>query len=378
MDADELVATLEDAGLSPYQADAFVTLLGLGSASATDIAQASSVPDPRIYDVLRGLEEQGYIETYEQDSLHARAHDPADVLADLRSRANRFETAAEEIEDRWSRPDIEDHKISIVKRLDTVLAQADELFRNAENQIQVGLTPDQFADLSDSLATACENGVDVKVCLFPAIGIEMEIPSSDALARACTEARHRTVPSPFVALIDRSWTCFSPHAKSTNEYGVIVNDRTLAYIFHWYFLTCLWEVHETIYSGRTDDLPITYYDLRECLRDIIPLIEEGAAIEATVYGFETDTGLEVTHSGTITDVTYAGVATEEPHSAPLAQLAGEASFTLDDERNDVVTVGGWGAMIEDVEATRVTIERLDSDCEESRSIDRQSRADTTD
>ncbi|QFU81195.1 TrmB family transcriptional regulator [Natronorubrum aibiense] len=358
MDSDELTEILEDAGLSPYQADAFVTLLGLGSASATDIAQASSVPDPRIYDVLRDLEDDGYIETYEQDSLHARAHDPADVLADLRSRANRFETAAEEIEDRWSRPDIEDHKVSIVKRLDTVLAQADELIRAATSQVQIGLTPSQFRDLSDALATATANGVNVKVCLFPQMGTEPELPSTDELSRTCTEACYRDIPSPFLALIDRSWTCFSPHGGSTNEYGVIIDDRTHAYVFNWYFQTCLWEVYETIYSARNDEPPITYVDLRQCLRDVVPLLEDGRRVEMTIQGFETDTGYEVTKRGTVVDVTYAGVSTDDDRETPLTQLAGEASLTLETD-DGTYTVGGWGAMIEDFEAIQLTLESID-------------------
>ena len=49
MDAGALRSTLEDAGLSPYQAEAYVTLLDLGAASATTVAEASGVPDPRIY-----------------------------------------------------------------------------------------------------------------------------------------------------------------------------------------------------------------------------------------------------------------------------------------------------------------------------------------
>ena len=360
MDSDELTETLEDAGLSPYQADAFVTLLEFGSASATDIAGASSVPDPRIYDVLRGLEEQGYIETYEQDSLHARAHDPADVLADLRSRADRFETAADEIEDRWNRPDLEEHKVSIVKRFDTVLAQTDELIRAATNQVQVGLTPAQFEELSDALASALENGVDVKVCLVRPnpTDDEIDLPGSETLARTCTEARYRDLPSPFVALIDRSWTCFAPHGDSTNEYGVIVNDRTHAYVFHWYFLTCLWEVHDAIYSARNDEPPITYVDLRHCLRDVLPLLEDDRTIDATVRGFATDTGREVTRRGRIVDVTYAGVEGDDGQPAPLTQLAGRASLTLETDAGPV-TVGGWGAMLEDVEAMRITIESID-------------------
>ncbi|SEP79302.1 TrmB family transcriptional regulator [Natrinema salaciae] len=358
MDGDELTEILEDAGLSPYQSDAYVTLLGLGSASATDIAQASDVPDPRIYDVLRGLEEAGYIETYEQDSLHARAHDPANVLADLRSRATRFETAANEIEDRWSRPDLEEHKVSIVKRLDTVLARADELIRSATNQVQIGLTPAQFDELSDALTAAHESGVDVKICLFPLTTTETDVPSRESLADACTEARYRNLPSPFVALVDRSWTCFSPHGQSTNEYGVIVNDRTHTYVFHWYFLTCLWEIHDTIYSARGDDPPITYVDLRQCLRDVEPLLEDGATIEATVYGFETDTGREVTRRGTITDLTYTGHSTVDGQQTALFHLAGKASLTLATD-DGTYTVGGWGAMLEDYEATRITIESID-------------------
>lgn len=358
MDGDQLIEILEDAGLSPYQADAFVTLLRLGSASATDLAQASDVPDPRIYDVLRGLEEKGYIETYEQDSLHARAHDPADVLADLRSRANRFETAADEIEDRWSRPDIEEHKVSIVKRLDTVLTRADELIRSATNQVQIGLTPAQFHDLSDALTSAYESGVDVKVCLFPITTSEPDIPSAESLANACTEARYRNIPSPFVALVDRSWTCFSPHGDSTNEYGVIVNDRTHTYVFHWYFLTCLWEVHDVLYSARESEPPITYVDLRQCLQDVEPLLEDGVDVAATVHGFETDTGREITRRGTITDITYAGHSTTGVSSTPLFHLAGKASLTLEAE-NGTFTVGGWGAMIEDYEATRITIEAIE-------------------
>ena len=48
-----------------------------------EVAEASDVPDPRIYDVLRDLADAGYIETYEQDLLYARAVSPEEVLDDL-------------------------------------------------------------------------------------------------------------------------------------------------------------------------------------------------------------------------------------------------------------------------------------------------------
>lgn len=358
MDGDELIDALQDAGLSPYQADAFVTILELGSASATDIAKNSSVPDPRIYDVLRDLEGKGYIETYEQESLHARAHNPAGVLSDLRSRASQFEEAADEIEERWSRPDIESHKVSIVKRLETVLDRTEALIRSAENQVQIGLTPDQFDDLSDALEDAKDRSVNIRLCLHPPEDEEVSVPSADRLAAACTEARCREIPSPFVALVDRSWTCFSPHGNSVDEYGVLVNDRTHAYVFHWYFLTCLWEVHETVYSSRSDEPPITYVDLRQCIRDIERLLESEENITVRIEGYDTETGSVIERRGVIVAATYAGSSTSGERTTPLSQLAGEASITVetDDGR---YTVGGWGAMLEDIEATRITIEAID-------------------
>ncbi len=358
MDTDDLLETLEDAGLSPYQASAYVTVLELGASPATDVAKASAVPDPRIYDVLRDLEAAGYIETYDQGSLHARAHSPSDVLSDLRSRANRFETAAEEIEARWQRPAMDEHNVSIVKRFETVLARADELIRSANSQVQVGATPAEYDALSDALETAVDNGVDVRLCLFPETDETPTVPDTDDLAVTCTEARIRTIPSPFLALIDRSWTCFAPHRESANEYGVLVDDRAHAYVFNWYFLTCLWEVHETIYSDRSTEPPMTFVDIRRCIRELEPLLEHGATAQVRVTGFATETGQSRTIEGTITDLTYGGVNTASPEPTPLSGLSGKASLTVDTD-DGPVTVGGWGAMLETLEATEIVVESID-------------------
>jgi hypothetical protein len=140
---------------------------------------------------------------------------------------------------------------------------------------------------------------------------------------------------------------------------VIVNDMTHTYVFYWYFLTNLWEGYESIYSARNEELPIAYVDIRHCLRKIVPLFENGMLIEATVNGIETETGREISLRGTITDVTYAGEHREETYPTPLSQLAGEASFTLETD-DGTYTIGGWGAMIEEIEAIQITIEKAEN------------------
>ncbi|MFC4549855.1 MULTISPECIES: TrmB family transcriptional regulator [Halorussus] len=358
METEHLRAALETAGLSQYQAAAYIAVLELGKASAVEIAEACSVPQARIYDVLRDLEAAGYIETYEQDSLHARAHDPGEVLANLREQAATFETAADEIEERWERPPVDDHMVSIVKRFDTVLDRARDLVADADNEVQLSVSPEQFRALRPQLERARENDAVVKVSIHttdPAT-----VPDRDAFADAVSEVRHRKLPSPFLAIVDRTKACFAPHDRSVNQYGVLVDDYTLTYVFHWFFLTSLWEVWDVVYSSRSTEPPFEYTNIRECVRELNSLLADGATVRATVRGYRTGGGDPCEISGTITEATYAGVSTDSEEGIPLAQLAGKVTVHLSGDDGTEYTVGGWGAFVEDVEATRITVESVET------------------
>ncbi len=354
MDTAELRGVLRDAGLSKYQSQAYTALLRLGTASATELADASGVPAARIYDVLRDLEDRGYVETYESDSLRARAGNPAEVLADLRTRSERLTEAADEIETRWEAPALDQHRVDIVKRFETVFEHAADAIAEATTEVQVAVTPEGFEKLRGALTSAKANGAIVKVSIHTS-GPTGELPT-DA-GDAATEIRHRTLPTPFVAIVDRTTTCFAPHRRSVNEYGVLVEDFSLTYVFRWYFDTSLWEVWDVVYDDRADEPPITYANLRRFVRDVQPLLEEGVTIHATVEGSEVGTGTATTVSGRVVDVIYPGEPRDDGE-IPIGQLAGQVTVEIDDgERR--WTIGGWGAVVEDVEATRLTITGYD-------------------
>jgi len=356
MNKSTLTTVLEDAGLSPYQAEAYVTVLELGSASATDVAEESDVPDPRIYDVLRDLEQRGYVETYEQDSLHARAYSPESVLEDLRERADRFENAAEEIEDRWEAPTMDSHTVSFVKRIDTVLDKAEAKIRAAENQVLVAVSQSQYIRLRDALQDARERGVHVRLAIYAEEDALHSLPDESELRAVATEARYRSIPMPLIALVDRTATCFAPHDLSTNRYGIIVEDRTHAYVFHWFFMAGLWESTEPLFTDDDDSLPRTYVNIRNCIRDIAPLLRDGATVTATVQGLDVDSGSEVTLEGEIADIDYPSL--ESTGRDPLfSYLGGQATITVETD-DGPIDVGGWGAVIEDYEATRIVLEDI--------------------
>lgn len=350
-DQADLAAVLEDAGFSPYQADAYVTLLEFGAAPATEIAEASDVPDPRIYDVLRDLEDDGYIETYEQDLLYARAVDPERVLEDLNTRASRFTEAAQEIEQRWEKAPMEVTAVSLVKRFETVRNYAAEAIRNARNQVQVSLSVTQYERLRPALGEAIENGANVHLSLHTADADADSLPASQDVAAVCTEARTRDKPAPFVAIVDRTESCFAPNRGSANEYGVLVDDRTHTYVLHWFFLTVLWDPWDVYYTAVDDDPPTDYLDIRYCVRDIAPLVEAGSNVSIRIEGVDTGTGSDRTVQGTVREVVANGHGGTD---VPIAVYSGQIGVIVD-TADGPVEIGGWGAMVEEVEAHRITV-----------------------
>lgn len=350
MNGERIRKTLQNAGFSQYQADAYMTTLQLGSASATEIASASHVPKSRIYDVLRDLDDQGYIETYKQDTLRARAINPDRVLETLRDQATSFKEAANEIEETWKEPSVGDHRITLVQREETVVDSAKQAIQEATTEIQLSVTADQFLDLRPFLHEARSRGVVVK--------ISVQAPSSEAeyldldFKGVATEVRYRDLPAPFVVLIDRQKTLFvSP--DDVNKIGIIINNYTLTYVFHWYFQLSLWEIWDEIYRAEEDAPPKRYVNVRECIRDLNQLLNGHDPISATVLGYNTETKEAIELEGEIVDIAYTG-ASPETERIPLSEVAGRATIYLD-TGDEIVTVGNWGAIEEDIEGRDIRI-----------------------
>ncbi len=134
------------------------------------------------------------------------------------------------------------------------------------------------------------------------------------------------------------------------EYGVLVDDDSLSQLFDWYYQTAIWESWDALYSARDAKWPATYTDMRNCLADIAPHVDAGRDVRVRVEGRDRSTGADVALDGHVTDATYAGAEA----SPSLASFAEAANFVLetDDERYEV---GGWGALLEDVEAHSIVV-----------------------
>jgi len=350
-DADELEAALVDAGFSRYEAEAYLGLLRLRDASVSELTEVCSVPRSRLYDVLRNLEEGGYVETYEQDTLRARIANVSSVVEELRTRATDLSEAAEGLEDRWERPQFQTTDISVFQTYTAAVSEAVELVEDADYVVQVCASPGEILEIGDALERAVDRGVTVRLSVTddPDAAVSDDLP--DLFPDITTEVRQCEATMPFVALVDGFVVVFAVSNKWDGEYGLVVDDTTLSSIAHWFFQIQLWEPWDTLYStaiGR----PTTYTSVRELIRDIETLHSDDETVLVRVEGIDMRRHQAIEIEGEIVGVDYTDVYGDRDATFANQFIRATLRVRTDD---DEYTVGGYGAVVEDVRAVQVTI-----------------------
>ncbi|WP_169924405.1 TrmB family transcriptional regulator [Natrinema ejinorense] len=349
MDTETLRRALEEAGLTGQQAEAYLTLLESGSSPVVDIAQQSSISSSRIYDVVRSLAEEGFVETLDRDRLHARPREPVDVLNRLRQKSEMLADAAGEIEDRWERPDPKESRISVLKRTETVLRSTADAIAEATVSVALAATPDQLEELRPTIETAADNGILIQIAVYEAEGAD--VPEIDGVL----EIRRCPIPGPFLAIVDRRYAFFAPTVHSDRSYGITIGDEILSFIMHWYFRTCLWAHNPRLQIDR--DQPPTYVSIEGFVHDTASLLRDGTEMTLEVIGHRTETGERVDLRGDLVRATWGGQL-EPPRNPTYTDLAGQVTLFLETDEG-IVSIGAWGALFEDVEAEIIRVEGVE-------------------
>ncbi|WP_135853953.1 TrmB family transcriptional regulator [Halorussus salinus] len=353
MDRDILTQALEYADLTSYQVDAYLTLLEMGVAPAIEVGRESSVPVSQVYDVLRSLESRGYAETIEREKLYARPSEPDELVGELESRGELLQDAAEEVHERYREPVQMDARIGVTKRVETAVENAQDLVGDAETVVEIAGTYEQIQLLCPALREARERGVIVRASVYANDG---ELPPEEFDPEgALSELRVCSIPGPFLVVIDRHRTCFAPNTRSDEDYGVLVYDRILPFVFHWYYLTCLWNLYPTVYADDRDRF--TYVTLEEFVCDCSRLVDE-YDLRVRIEGIDLATESETAMDGTVTDISFLGDHRKRGRAA-LSDLGAFTVVTLD-AGDETYTLGGWGAVFEDIEVRTISLVGIDA------------------
>ncbi|WP_135854400.1 HTH-type sugar sensing transcriptional regulator TrmB [Halorussus salinus] len=345
MSSDDLYATMEKVGdrfdLGEYEIDAYLTVLEHGDLTASQIADRTDIPQPRVYDTVRSLSDRGLVELRESRPMKVIAVDPDEAFSGIQSS---LMDMVSELEARYTAPARETEAVSLVKSRSTILRYLEEVIAEAEFELALSLTPDLLERFSDELSAAIDEGVSVELLVTPAS--EAPDPAEfDYLDVATTARARRGITTPVIAVADGEYSIYATQdalRDDEDRYGVIFNRSALGFLVSGFFGTVLWTTAERTLSTDGEDRPFPrrYASIRRCVKE---LQELDGDFYATIEGRDIETG-----SSRIVEGEVVGFSFE----------AGERVAGMKIETADgVVTVGGQVAALEDVEAHEIRIGR---------------------
>ena len=346
MAPDELRSTVERVGdrfnLGEYEIDAYLTVLEQGQLTASEIADRTEIPQPRVYDTVRSLSDRGLVELRESRPMKVVAIDPGEAFDDVQ---NSLEQMIDELEARYTAPARDTEAVSLVKSRSTILRYLEEVISEAEYELSLSLTPDLLTRFREELSVAADNGVSIDLIVTPA----SDAPSPeefDYLDVATTARARRGITTPVLAVADGNYSVYATQdalRDDQDRYGVIFNRSALGFLVSGFFGTVLWTTAEETLceDGSARDYPRKYASIRRCVKDII---NEGGDFYATIDGRDVEVGGSRVVRGRIRDVSFE--VSEEV-----------AALTLETEEGEELTVGGRVAALEDIEAHEIHIGR---------------------
>ena len=342
---DDLRDTLDHVGdrfnLGEYEIDAYLAVLEHGELTASDIADRTDIPQPRVYDTVRSLSDRGLVELRESRPMKIVAVDPDDAFGDLRSS---FAEMVDELEARYTAPTRETEAVSLVKSRSTILRYLEEVIGGAEYELAVSLTPGLLRRFRDDLATKIAEGVSVELLVTPASKApnpdEFDYLEVSTIARA-----RRGITTPILAVADGEYSVYATQDALRDDrerYGVIFNRSALGFLVSGFFGTVLWTTAETLATNGADrPFPRRYASIRRAVKDVREFGED--EFYAAVEGRDIETGEAVTVRGRVVDLAF-----EE--SEKVASLVVETA-------SGRVEIGGRVAALEDVEGQEIVIGR---------------------
>lgn len=159
------VKTLQEFGLTEYQARCFVALARIPRGTAKDVSRLAHVPYPRVYTTVEDLQQLGLVEIQQSNPREFRAIPVEDAIDTLRERyESHFEDASAALREletsknpgRSGSWEISDQHVD---------RRVEKLVDEAEGEIVVVVTDDELAEDSflERLAAATDDGVEVSV-----------------------------------------------------------------------------------------------------------------------------------------------------------------------------------------------------------------------
>ncbi|MBX0325611.1 TrmB family transcriptional regulator [Halomicroarcula sp. F13] len=333
--------TLEDnVDLTTYETEVYLALVRGGTQTMTDISETSDVPKQRVYDIVDGLRERGFVEVIDDYPRKAYAVDPSEALSSIRDQISRAEEYLEELHDTV---ETVESGVALFKSESTIKRYVSDLLQTADHDILLLLPIDRLPAVVEDLEQCTDQQIRLIVSNVSPEATDDEMQGlGKRLPETVDEVRTVTSKEDFALTVDRSrglyWAQTGHKYLNDEEHGYYVTNPSLAMVLDRFVSESVWPVAKPVVGGSTQPtLPRQYMRIRDCLADLATLTDSRPvdAFEISFEGYDTETGEDVSKRGTLTSYYYT-------------EYDVRASLTLDIEaptehvESSLVTVGGVG------------------------------------
>jgi len=327
-------------GLSPYEASAYSALVRYGPLTATELGKITRIPQSRVYDVVSKLVKKGFVAVSGGNPSVYRAIRPSvalrayseEVVRNLSGVAAKAAEIGEAL--RGLQPPSEDARIWSTTSLSTAVYEMASLLSSARVEVLAALMPDTLQRLLKDLRAASERGVSVCLVAYD------ELPPQ----RYLDEHFERRVRGPQILVSDRQEVLIATRWDPAREqaYVFMTSNQELMRVFVEYYLMVARGMAKPVYTRFGSEVTErSFLYLQRAVSLVRELWRNKMRVEVLVQGVDTKTYEPVEVSGTAKKVYIdmkRGVTT-------LYVQTGEG----------VVSVGGWGAYIEDIQANFIHV-----------------------
>lgn len=323
-----------------YESEAYLTILRHGRLTASDIADHTDIPQPRVYDTVRSLADAGLVELQESRPMQVLAVEPSEAFAELQSSLSDL---VDQLEREYSAPARDAEAVTLIKSRSTILRYLGEIIESAEYELVLAVPPTLLGRFESELEESRADGVTIELLLSPAA--DAPGPDEYDYSRVATHARaRRGVTTPVVAVADGTYSLYATRSALRNDrdrYGVIFNRSELGFLVSGFLNTVVWTSAKTLAEAPEEPpFPRRYATIRRCVSDLAATEGE---FYASIVGRDVETGEDRTVRGPVVDISV-GTNRET------------AALTVDTESGRV-SVGGQVAALEDIEAHEIHVGR---------------------
>jgi sugar-specific transcriptional regulator TrmB len=171
---EKTLATLQKIGLTYYGAKAYAALIETGPSNAARISEEAEVPRSKIYEVLKRLEEEGWVKVQKGRPLVYKAIDPRRSIeerkAALYSDVDYATTELSRVFDRHFDKDAP--KVWLIRGIDNILSRTIDMIGRAKYDIVLLgaiYAPDEIEQLKKQMSKARKKGISVRIITRPKI-----------------------------------------------------------------------------------------------------------------------------------------------------------------------------------------------------------------